>query len=496
MDDLDAIVEAYESARTRGPANLSEFLPDTGHELYATVLRELVRLDLEYGWKQGRPRRLEEYQRDFPVLFQERAAVQELAFEEYRLRCQGGESPSQFEYQRRYQVNTSAWPAGDTPARGVRLPPINGTAGGRPPVANEEAWEALDHLLKELPGCDRHDEQMCLVLEAVRGSINADAVYAWEAGAAGPLVLAGDASLGSRWCDDFARTTIEKHADASGHLLLPVVQYFAAKEGRAVRSAALVRLSKTRPVWIVALRFDAARPLGVTEVKIMRLARRMLLNQQQAAATEARLKETLFDTIRCFTALVDARDPLRRGHSERVARAAARLGREMGLPKREQSDLYLAGLLHDLGKAGLSDQVLLQPGPLGAADEEQFREHPLIGDRLLAAVKHLAPLRGGVRNHHERYDGQGYPDRLTGKNIALLARVLAVVDACDGMLATRGLAAGEVDALLVEGAGTQWDPDVIDCFMACRHELYSICRQRPGETNGRPLKVEVHGSEM
>src|SRR5204863_6066753 len=144
-------------------------------------------------------------------------------------------------------------------------------------------------------------------------------------------------------------------------------QYFAAKEGRAARSAALVRLSKTWPVWIVAVSFDAARPLGAADVKIMRLARRMLLNQHQAATTETRLKETLFDMIRCFTALVDARDPLRRGHSERVARVAARLGREMGLSSREQSDLYLAGLLHDVGKVGL------------AAEE---KEHALAGDRL------------------------------------------------------------------------------------------------------------------
>ena len=108
LDELSAYVEAYESAQAREGVDLTAFLPDANHPLYPAVLRELIRVDLEYGWKRGRPRSLEEYRATFPGIFQDGPAVQELAFEEYRLRCQAGQYPSPGEYERRYQVCTGA----------------------------------------------------------------------------------------------------------------------------------------------------------------------------------------------------------------------------------------------------------------------------------------------------------------------------------------------------------------------------------------------------
>jgi HD-GYP domain-containing protein (c-di-GMP phosphodiesterase class II) len=156
----------------------------------------------------------------------------------------------------------------------------------------------------------------------------------------------------------------------------------------------------------------------------------------------------------------------------------------MGLPSHVLSDLYLAGLLHDIGMIGLNDRVLRKDGPLSAEEFVHFQEHVLIGDRLLANVKQLAPVRPGVRNHHERYDGQGYPDRLAGTDIPLSARVLAVADACDAMISARphrpALPIPQIDAVLAEGAGAQWDPVLISYLMECRHELYTIAQQGGG----------------
>jgi HD-GYP domain-containing protein (c-di-GMP phosphodiesterase class II) len=169
-----------------------------------------------------------------------------------------------------------------------------------------------------------------------------------------------------------------------------------------------------------------------------------------------------------------------------VARIAVRLGRQMQLSATSLSDIYLAGLLHDIGKIGIRDQVLLKPGQLTPDELAHIREHPIIGDRIVSNVKQLECVRPGVRHHHERFDGRGYPDGLTGGGIPLMARVLAVADSCDAMMSARpyrpAMPTVRIDAIMAEGAGSYWDPKIIECFMACRHELYPICQQGIGES--------------
>ncbi len=216
------------------------------------------------------------------------------------------------------------------------------------------------------------------------------------------------------------------------------------------------------------------------------LARRMLLNHQRQTQTHERLRDSLFGLIRCLTAAIDAKDPFTWGHSERVGRMAARLGQQMGLPAGFLSDLYLAGLLHDVGKIGIRESVLQKPSDLTPIEYAHIQEHPVIGDRLVSNVKALQHLRPGVRSHHERWDGRGYPDRLTGVDIPLMARVLAVADSCDAMLSARpyrpAMPTTRIDKIMQEGAGSQWDPNAIEHFLACRQELYEICQQGLGDS--------------
>src|SRR5205085_10071768 len=122
-------------------------------------------------------------------------------------------------------------------------------------------------------------------------------------------------------------------------------------------SAVLVRISKSRRSWLVALSFHPRRLFSPTDLKVMILARRMLLNHRQQAQVYEKLRDSLFGLVRCLTAAIDAKDPYTWGHSERVARIAVRLGKQMGLPPAVLSDLYLAGLLHDIGKIGIRDSV-------------------------------------------------------------------------------------------------------------------------------------------
>src|SRR5262249_54169589 len=221
-------------------------------------------------------------------------------------------------------------------------------------------------------------------------------------------------------------------------------------------------------------------------LRLMALVRRLLLDQQQNTRNQGRLKDALFGLVRCLTAAINAKDPYTCGHSERVARIAVRLGRRVGLPARTPGDLFLAGLVHDIGKIGLHTAVLESPRPLTEEDRAHVETHAVIGDRIIAHVGPLAHLCPAVRHHHERYDGTGYPDRLAGTSIPLLARILAVADACDAMSSARSyrpaLPADEVDAVLTAGAGTQWDPEVIDHFLACRRELHGICQKGLGDS--------------
>jgi HD-GYP domain-containing protein (c-di-GMP phosphodiesterase class II) len=205
----------------------------------------------------------------------------------------------------------------------------------------------------------------------------------------------------------------------------------------------------------------------------------MLHNQRRQAVTQAKLKETLIGFVRCMTATIDAKDRTTGGHSERVARMAVRLGKELQLQETVLGDIYLAGILHDIGKIGIQDSILQKPDKLTAEEFDHLKQHVVIGDRIISNLKPFHHLRPGVRNHHERWDGRGYPDGLRGAESPLLARLLAVADACDAMLSPRPYRAAmpvtKMEAILLQGAGSQWDASIVEHFMQCRDDLYSIC---------------------
>jgi hypothetical protein len=198
------------------------------------------------------------------------------------------------------------------------------------------------------------------------------------------------------------------------------------------------------------------------------------------------IKDLLVGLTRSLTAAIDAKDAYTYGHSERVARAAVELGRELGLQEDELSDIYLTGLLHDIGKIGVRDEVLTKRGPLNDEEFKHIQQHVVIGHHILAdlhAIEHLLP---GVLYHHERYDGGGYPEGLKGDGIPLLARILAVADSFDAMNTSRpyrtAMPPERVDQILREGAGTQWDPLVIDAYARCRERLTAIRQRGLGES--------------
>jgi putative nucleotidyltransferase with HDIG domain len=166
---------------------------------------------------------------------------------------------------------------------------------------------------------------------------------------------------------------------------------------------------------------------------------------------------------------IEARDPLTRGHSTRVTEIAEAIARRLGWDEERLELLQVGGPLHDVGKLGVSDEVLAKPGPLDEDELAQIREHPKLGARILFRV---AALRGAlpyVLYHHERWDGNGYPTGRAGEEIPLEARVLAVADAFDAMTSDRpyrpALDREEALAEVARCSGTQFDPEIVRIFL-------------------------------
>lgn len=181
-----------------------------------------------------------------------------------------------------------------------------------------------------------------------------------------------------------------------------------------------------------------------------------------------------------FAATLDARDPYTAGHSERVAAYSVELGRALCLPKIQIELLRKSALLHDIGKIGVRDDVLLKEGKLTDQEFAQIQEHPTIGIHILNQItlpESLRPLMAGVRSHHERIDGNGYPDGLAGEEIPLFGRIMAIADAYDAMTSDRpyrnGMPVEKALSILESGRGTQWDEAFVDVFVQLRREAMS-----------------------
>lgn len=172
--------------------------------------------------------------------------------------------------------------------------------------------------------------------------------------------------------------------------------------------------------------------------------------------------------LRTLTAAIDARDPYTQGHSSRVSLNAAAIARRLGLPERDVDRIRSAGMLHDIGKIGVRDAILMKPGKLSAEEWEALKEHTSIGARILEQSGALQDLLAGVQFHHERMDGLGYPLGLRGESIPMDARILAVADAFDAMTSHRSYQpARDPEHALMElrrVAGAQVDVKVVEAL--------------------------------
>jgi hypothetical protein len=250
--------------------------------------------------------------------------------------------------------------------------------------------------------------------------------------------------------------------------------------------------------WILAMNKEG-QPFRQRDAALLTSFIALLDLHLRATTRYADLKELLVGLTRSLTCAIDAKDSYTYGHSERVARIAVQLGRELELQEEELSDIYLAGLLHDIGKIGVRDDILLKRGPLTPDEFEHVKQHVTIGYKILADLRPIRSLLPGVLYHHERYDGKGYPDGLVGENIPLLARILAVADAYDAMSTARpyrnAMPFRQVEEILRQGAGVQWDKHLVEAFMRCRDKIHAIRERGVGDSLNQALDGALRNEE-
>lgn len=205
-------------------------------------------------------------------------------------------------------------------------------------------------------------------------------------------------------------------------------------------------------------------------------------------------------TAEALASAIDAKDTYTRGHSSRVAEYSEKIAREAGKSEEECEQIYFAALLHDVGKIGIDDRIINKNGKLDPEEFAQIKLHPVYGNQILSQIQQSPYLRIGAHYHHERYDGNGYPDGLKGEDIPEIARIIGVADAYDAMTSKRSyrdpIPQDKVREELVKGMGTQFDPKFAKIMLHLL-DLDTEYRMREQETGAdEALKGEMHSEAL
>lgn len=200
------------------------------------------------------------------------------------------------------------------------------------------------------------------------------------------------------------------------------------------------------------------------------LESKVLARTEDLNTANAKLRKNYLNSIKVFANLMDLRGGNLKGHSRILADLARRTAGNMQLSETTQQEIFVAGLLHDVGKIGLADHILMCPvGRLTKEDMLMYQRHPTWGEMALISQDDMQGVAALIRSHHERYDGQGFPDGLRGAQLSIAAHILIVAEAYldlqEGNLSKAKLSASEASALLARGRGTQFHPEVVDVFL-------------------------------
>ena len=243
--------------------------------------------------------------------------------------------------------------------------------------------------------------------------------------------------------------------------------------------------------WLVAVKFHSADrqaamqkylgdcEFGTFEAALVRSASTLLQTHGRNLQLIRQKEAIVVGAIQALINSIDAKDPYTFGHSDRVALISRCIASQFKLSDRECEEVYMTGLLHDIGKIGIPDAILLKPSRLTDEEFKIIQQHPTVGHQILSHLDSLSYSFDGVLHHHESYDGTGYPGNLAGEDIPLFGRILAIADAYDAMTSSRpyrdAMPLAKAEAIIRNGAGTQWDPRLVQCFFDALEDIRKCC---------------------
>ena len=207
--------------------------------------------------------------------------------------------------------------------------------------------------------------------------------------------------------------------------------------------------------------------------KLLDTMKKLHESEAREAANEAKARLSQ-EVMMSLSMAVDAKDHYTNGHSARVAKYARELAKRLGMSEKEQEEIFSMGLLHDIGKIGVPEEILNKPGKLTDEEFDKIKSHTVVGHHILSTITEIPGLAIGARWHHERFDGRGYPDGLSGEDIPKEARIICMADCYDAMTSRRSYsfprAQQDVRAEILRCKGTQFDPDIADAMIALMDE--------------------------
>ncbi|MDD5656405.1 MAG: HD-GYP domain-containing protein [Elusimicrobia bacterium] len=352
-----------------------------------------------------------------------------------------------------------------------------------------EGWEKLDELLSILLNLQEYGvshagtvsredfarsvlDISCQLMSCARGSI-----MLWD-NAAGCLRIVAAKSAGTDKSQKLffkPGEGVAGKAFASGQAIFVAnpekdPRYVQARPEESEPFISIPLLVKSKPVGVLNLHAtDGTESFTGYKAKFLNIlageAAVMLHNQDLLD----NLQTFYLEMVQTLARAVDSKDAYTREHSDRARSKARRLASELKLPDQMSRYIEYAALLHDIGKIGIDQSILLKPGKLTPEEYEVMKRHPIIGHQILAPVKYLGPVAQMVLYHQEWYDGRGYPEGLKGEEIPMGARMVAVIDAWDAMRSDRpyrkALSREAATAELRRCAGTQFDPKIVEAFL-------------------------------
>jgi putative nucleotidyltransferase with HDIG domain len=246
----------------------------------------------------------------------------------------------------------------------------------------------------------------------------------------------------------------------------PEVMAALNRENMPASSMSVPLIGKNKMFGVLSVSKSSGSPFSTSDLQIVLILSSQVVTAMENAALYESLRENYFRTVQALVAAVEAKDPYTRWHSTNVAKYAVAVARDLGLNSSQLEEIHIAAILHDMGKIGISELIIGKPSRLSRDEYAIMKDHPAHGIRILEPIGFSSAIIKAIYQHHERFDGQGYPRGLTGETISLEARILNVADTIDAMVSERPyrnkIPLKEVMIELERETGGQFDPRVVE----------------------------------